>query len=292
MAERGKAGLGTAGPARTGEAGFREARLGTATQANKQLRNDMAINLKSISKTRRREALKMLVSGQEKVGKSSLAASAPNPIAIATEDGLAGLDTESFPLAKSLDDVYSAIGTLLNEEHNYKTVFVDSLDWLEPLIQAHVCAVNKWDSIESPGFGKGYVAAANEWRTLLDGLEALRTQRNMNVILICHVKQKRVETPTAEGYDAFVLKLNDRAAGLVQEWADIIGFCAHKIIVKRTDGAFGDKQTKAITTQQRMLYLEPHPAYPSGNRFNLKDCPLSWDAFAEQLNQQPAALAA
>ena len=254
----------------------------------------MSFDLKSIARTRRLEAPKILLAGEPKIGKSTFAASAPNSIGILTEDGLSGIDAQAFPLATTLDEVYSAIATLLNEPHDFQSVFVDSLDWMEPLVHQLVCKVNGWKDIESPGFGKGYVAAVSEWRNLLDGFEALRTQRGMAVVLICHVKQKRIESPTHEGYDAWVLKLNDRATGLVSEWADIVGFAAHRIAIKQTDAGFGNKENKARALNERVLHIAPHPAYPSGSRFGLQDCPLSWDAFATQLTQaqQPALKAA
>lgn len=249
----------------------------------------MAFDLSSISKTKRMEAPKILLAGEPKIGKSTFAASAPNAIGITTEDGLSGIDSQAFPLAQSLEDVYSAIDTLLNQKHDFQSVFVDSLDWMEPLINAYVCKSNGWKDIEAPGFGKGYVAAAAEWKNLLEGFEALRRQRGMAVILICHVKQQRIESPTHEGYDAWVLKLHNRASALVEEWADIVGFAAHRIAIKKTDAGFGNKETKAMKTGERMLYLEAHPAYPSGNRFGLEDCPLSWDAFSEQLSARLSA---
>jgi hypothetical protein len=249
----------------------------------------MAFDLTSISRTKRIEAPKILLAGEPKIGKSTFAAMAPNSIGILTEDGMSGIDAQAFPLATTLDDVYAGIGTLLNEEHEFQSVFVDSLDWMEPLVNAHVCKANKWDNIEAPGFGKGYVAAAAEWKNLLEGFEALRRDRGMAIILICHVKQQRIESPTHEGYDAYVLKLHNRASALVEEWADIVGFAAHRIAIKKTDAGFGNKEAKALKTGERMLYLEAHPAYPSGNRFGLADCPLSWDAFAEQLNALQSA---
>ena len=251
-------------------------------------------DLKSITKTRRLEAPKILLAGEPKIGKSTFAASAPGAIGILTEDGLSGIDAQAFPLCKSLDEVYAAIGTLLNEDHQFESVFVDSLDWLEPLVQAHVCKANGWKDIEAPGYGKGYTACASEWKTLLDGLETLRRERGMAVILISHVKQQRIESPTSEGYDAWVLKLHSKAGALVEEWADIVGFAAHRIAIKKTDAGFGNKESKAVKTGERMLYLEPHPAYPSGTRFGLVDCPLSWSDFAGQLTQaqQPTLKAA
>lgn len=245
----------------------------------------MAFDLSSISKTRRVAAPKILLAGDSKIGKSTWAASAPGSIGICTEDGMSGIDGQAFPLCKSLTDVYACIGTLANDEHDFNTVFLDSLDWTEPLVHAHVCAANGWANVETPGYGKGYIAAAAEWRNLLDGFEHLRTQRGMGVILISHVKQKHLELPTHEGFDAMVLKLHDRATALVEEWADIIGYAAHRIAIKETKTAFGGKEKKALKTGERMLYLEAHPAYPSGNRFGLADCPLSWEALSSQLTQ-------
>lgn len=245
----------------------------------------MAFDISSITRTKRMQAPKILLAGQPKIGKTSFAASAPNAIGILTEDGASGVDTQAFPLCKTLNEVYEAIGTLLNEEHSFETVFLDSLDWTEQLVQDHVCKANGWKDIEVPGYGKGHVAAAAEWRQLLEGFEALRQQRNMAVVLICHVKQQRIETPTLEGYDAYVLKMHAKASALVEEFADIVGFAAHRVAIKKTDSGFGQKEAKAIKTNERVLHLEAHPAYPSGNRFGLQDCALSWEAFATQLTQ-------
>lgn len=243
----------------------------------------MAFDLNSISKTKRIRAPKIVIGGPGKIGKSTFGSMAPNAIGILTEDGADALDAQAFPLATSLSDVYEAIGTLINEEHSFQNLFVDSLDWLEPLVSAHVCQANGWKNLEAPGFGKGHIAAAEEWRTLLSGLEALRSQRNMGIILICHDKIKRIDDPMTEGYDSHVLKLHDRAAALVLEWADVSGYCGYQVFTSKTDAGFGQKETKATTTGARILHVEPHPAHFGGNRFNLTNMPLDWSAFQAAL---------
>lgn len=237
--------------------------------------------LETVAKTRRIEAPKFLLTGEQKIGKSTFAASAPNSIGICTEDGMAGIDAQAFPICQTLDDVYKYINGLSDEEHGFSSLFLDSLDWLEPLLQSHVCKANGWPDIESAGYGKGYVAAATEWRKLLDLLEKLRVKRRMAVILICHVKQTRIESPIAEAYDGYTLKLNQKASSLVSEWVDIIGFAAQHINLKKPAEGFGAK--KALKHADRVLHLEAHPAYPSGNRFGLLDCKLDWSSFAQQL---------
>lgn len=243
----------------------------------------MAFDLSSISRTKRLRAPKIVIAGPGKIGKTTFAAHAPNAVGILTEDGADAVDASAFPLCQSLDDVYSAIGTLLSENHQFESVFLDSLDWLEPLLHAHVCAANKWANIEAPGYGKGYIAAAEEWRSLLAGFETLRQQKNMAVILIAHDKIKHFESPLHDGYDQYVLKLHDRAAGLVLEWADVIGWANYQIVTTESDAGYGNKEVKARTTGKRILHVEPHPAHMGGNRFGLKNMPLDWEAFAAAL---------
>jgi len=243
----------------------------------------MAFNLASISKTRRIRSPKIVVVGQGKIGKTTFAAMAPNAIGILTEDGADMVNANAFPLASSLSDVYAAIDTLINDEHEFQTLFIDSLDWLEPMVQDHVCKQNNWKNIEQPGFGKGYVAAAEEWRNLLSGLEVLRSEKGMGIILIAHDKIKRIEDPLTEGFDSHVLKLHDRAGALVSEWADVIGYAGYRIFTSKTDAGFGNKETKATTTGERILHVEPHPAHCGGNRFGLQNMPLDWTAFQAAL---------
>ena len=243
----------------------------------------MAFDLSSISRTKRVRAPKVVICGPGKIGKTTFAAMAPKAIGILTEDGADAVDVQAFPLAQSLTDVYEAIGTLLNEEHDFQSVFVDSLDWMEPLVQQHVCKKNGWPNIEAQGFGKGYTAAADEWRTLLNGFEALRAKRGMGIILIAHDKIKRVDDPLTEGYDSHVLKLHDRASALVSEWADVIGYAGYRIFTTQKDAGFGNKETKATTTGERILHVEPHPAHCGGNRFGLTNMPLNWHEFQAAL---------
>jgi len=243
----------------------------------------VAFDLQSISRTKRARPPKIVVCGVAKIGKTTFAASAPNSVGIVTEDGQDAVDAVAFPLAASLNDVYEAIGTLIEGDHQFQFVWVDSLDWLEPLVQQHVCARNGWKNIEQPGYGKGYIAAADEWRTLLQGFETLRTQRNMGVVLVCHDKIKHFESPTDEGYDRYVLKLHDKAAALVEEWADIVGHANYDTYTRKIETVDKAKEAKAATTGARLFNVEPHPAHMGGNRFGLKNQPLDWPTFWNNL---------
>lgn len=256
----------------------------------------MSISLSSIQRTRRARPPKIVIAGPGGVGKTTFAAGAPNSIGILTEEGADAVDAQAFPPATSLSDVYSAIGVLLQEQHDFQSVWLDSLDWAEPLVWRHVCEANGWSSIEEPGYGKGYIAAAAEWRNLLDGFEALRAQKNMAVILICHDKLKHIDSPIDEGYDSYQLKLHDRAGAMVIEWADVVGWASYEQYTQRVKTVDKTEEAKARATGRRLLHVEPNPAHMAKTRFPLKNMELGWSHFIAALNAahaaQPAAVAA
>lgn len=146
-----------------------------------------------------------MIYGTEGVGKSTTASQAPSPVFIPTEDGLDQIACDSFPLAKSYGDVMQALSALYAEPHDYQTVVVDSLDWLERLIWDEVCREYGVKSIEKVdgGYSKGYSHALTQWRKVVEGLDALRNQRGMCVILLAHAKVEKFEDPESAAYDRY-----------------------------------------------------------------------------------------
>ena len=250
----------------------------------------MAFDLSSITRGKRLRAPKIVIYGPPKVGKSTFAATSPHAIGIITEEGLDNIDVPAFPQAKTFADIMQAIATLFTEPHEFQTVFVDSLDWLEPLILTKVCQDHNVKNIESIGFGKGYIFADDLWKQFFEGLDALRN-KGMTVICIAHEQVSKVKNPSlADDYDAYSLKLNKRATALVNEWADVIGFAQHEVFTRQVDPANKlNKDVKAISNGARKLHLNPHPAYVAGNRYGIPDTPLSWAAFSQAMTAAMSA---
>ena len=98
---------------------------------------------------------RILIYGGQGVGKSTFASLANNPIFIQTEDGLSAIKSARFPLATSFEDVLTYLGELATENHDYKTLCVDSTDWLERLIFSQVCAERNVKTIGDIGYGAG-----------------------------------------------------------------------------------------------------------------------------------------
>ena len=239
---------------------------------------------------------RVMVYGVHGIGKSTFGAMAPNPIFIQTEDGLGNLDCARFPLAGSFGDVMAAITSLYSDLHEYRTIAIDSLDWLERMIWEQVVRERgpgnktKVENIEDFGFARGYTYALDYWKEFLDGLNALRNERGMMIVLIAHSKIERFENPETDPYDRYSPRLNKHASALVQEWCDEVLFATYKVHTKQTDEGFDNVRTRGIGTGDRILRTTERPAHMAKNRLNLpEEMPLDFRVYGQYLGLgQPA----
>ena len=198
----------------------------------------MSNPLESITTGRQPQPPRVMLYGAEGIGKSSFAASAPNPVFVQTEDGLSEIDTAKFPLCTSYAEVVEQLKAVRDGEHDYATVCIDSLDWLERLIWDRVCADYGVKSIEKAdgGFGKGYVHALCYWREVVKLLNEIRAKRQMAIIVVAHAKVERFEDPEHPAYDRYQPRLHKAANSLICEWADAVLFATRRMRVDSTTG--------------------------------------------------------
>ncbi|MFO7900008.1 MAG: ATP-binding protein, partial [Planctomycetota bacterium] len=206
----------------------------------------MAKLLEQVQSGKTTEPRRVMLYGTQGIGKSTWGAQAPNPIFIQTEDGLGQVDCDRFPMPATFDDVIAALSELYSEKHPYRTVVVDTLDWLEQLIWAEVCKRKGVENIEDIGYAKGYTFALTHWREVLDGLDALRNDRGMTVALIAHSKIDRFENPETETYDRYTPRLHKHACAMVCEWSDEVLFATYRVHTKQTDEGFGRKKARRM----------------------------------------------
>lgn len=216
--------------------------------------------------------IKALVYGVPGVGKTVFGSTFERPILLRTEDGARAIaDLPTFPeLATTFDDVMNALRSLYSE-HNYKTIVIDSVDWLEPIVFAYTCNWLAVQSIESVGYGKGYVEADKNWLTILTALERLRMDKGMNIVLLAHSDVKTVEMPGADAYQRYLIKLHKRGSALIQEWCDMILFAGYKANFTKEENGFNKTRTIANGNGERVLFTSERPSHLGKNRVGLPD---------------------
>jgi hypothetical protein len=208
------------------------------------------MTLSSVVKGKQERPYRIVGYGPEGVGKSTFGADAPAPIFLPTEDGTFHLDVARFPKPQSLEDVFDAVAELTNTQHEFRTFVIDTLDHLEPLVWQFICTRDKKANVEEYGDTKG-----------------------MHVILLAHSQAKTFKNPLGDDYDRYSLKLNDKAGGLLKEWADDVLFMRHEEYAKKDD----KKRVRGVSTGARLIYTERSAAFDAKNRHSLPgELPLAW----------------
>jgi hypothetical protein len=224
---------------------------------------------------------RILIYGPEKMGKTSLACEFPDPIFLRIECGPPeGIELPGWDIA-SKDDLYEAIGTLYNEDHDFKTVVIDSVSALErKVIWPHVCDAYPADGgrraehIEDFGFGKGYKYALKVWEDVIEGLNSLRS-RGMTVILIGHSIVTEFKDPMNTAYSVYDIALQNAdkvsAAARLKQEVDAILFINTDNRAEKEDPT--NKLNKRVIAKggsARWIHTEKAAAYSAGNRFGME----------------------
>jgi len=232
----------------------------------------MSLTLESITHGTVDRPPRIVLLGTEKIGKSTFASQAPNPIIapVAGEEGVDALDVAKLPLVTNYNQLLESINLLIQSEHSYETFIIDSTSTLETLIWEQVCLDWNVKEIESAGpngggFGKGYLEAAAKWGRMMKGLDILR-DKGMTVILIGHVIVASFNDPLSEPYSVYEWDVNKRARAPMFRWADCILFANTRITIKTKELGFNQEHIQAVSTGERYLYTQSRPSHPGGGR--------------------------
>lgn len=237
-------------------------------------------------------AMKVVVYGPEGIGKSSLAAQFPDPLFIDTEGSTRFMNVRRLPVPASWAMLTGLVCHVRDTPGLCSTLVLDTADWAEQLCITEICAKSRVSGIEEFGYGKGYVYLMEEFGRLLNLLNDV-VDRGINVVLTAHAKMRKFEQPDEMGaYDRWEMKLQQKTAPLVKEWADLVLFANYKTMAVATDDK--GKKFKA-QGGRRVMYTTHHPCWDAKNRFGLPDeIPLDFAPLAHLFQsaapvQQPVA---
>lgn len=232
--------------------------------------------------------IRVVIAGQEKMGKTTLCASMPNTLLVPLEVGYEGITTPKTPMIQTYAEFMGLLNELLNQyraygQTQYKTLIIDSATALERHIHNQVVIGDPAYKSKGAtkitmetcygGYGRGHTMATEYFNELLKFFDILAIHAGMNIVLTCHVFSSKVVDPTSGEYDSWDLLLhspkNMKTYGkreALMQWADLVGFMYEPIYVSESGGV-----SKGVSQNRgRVMGLSRTPSYAAGNRFGLE----------------------
>lgn len=211
--------------------------------------------------------------GTAKIGKTSLAAQAPNCLLLATERGynaIPGIYAQDITSWSDMRKVYMDLKKPAVKER-FSVLIVDTIDLAAKYCTKYVCNNNGIFDLSELEYGKGYAAMRSEFEDVFNSL----AQMGYAVIFISHAQDKVFKRPDGTEYNKIAPSLSpDKVNAIIENMADLYGY-AH--IEKDADG-----------NPQRVLTLRsPDDSVSCGSRFSNIDAtiPLGYDSLVNALNR-------
>ena len=246
--------------------------------------------LSQVSTGAARAGQRIVISGVEKIGKTTLATDAPNSLLVPLEMGFAAVGTAKTPPVETLENVFNLCDELVWASQQGRIQRGSSIVWdtgtaLERQIHDYVVRSDpqyakknaKGVTMESAlgGYGKAYQFANELFERFLRYQDQLAFHGGVNIIITCHVFAAKVVDPAHGEYDTWDLLLhspkNQKTYGkreIVTQWADLVGFLHEPMFVMKAED--GQVMNRGISANQgRVLGVDRTPGYVAGNRYGL-----------------------
>lgn len=232
---------------------------------------------------------RILLYGPGGIGKTTLAAHAPGPVAFFDfDESLPRLRTQLDPLPLVVGaDNWQELRMALQSDGwaDVKTIAIDSITRCEELCVAHTLATvphekgHRVSKVEDYGYGKGYQFVFDIFLPLLGDLDR-HCRAGRNVILIAHDCTTNVPNPSGEDWLRYEPRLQSPSSGKasirlrVREWADHVLFMGYDVAVDKEGKGKGSGtrtlwpaelphcMAKSRSTQQPMAVADATTIWP------------------------------
>jgi AAA domain len=245
----------------------------------------MAISLESIRTGIAKDAPIITIFGDGGIGKTSFCANAPAPIFIFTEKSLGKLDVPRFTytdedgseryIANTFEEVMISLSQLLGN-HNYKTVVIDSLDWLEPLVENYLFRMRPTNSkgkviknIKDYGYNDGPSFAMSYWKEYFDLLTEIQKKKDMIILQTAHRAVVKMTPPDSDAYTAYNIKLESKAREKIIEGSDVVLYASTKLGLTQEELGFNQTRNRAVGSGDRYVYTQERPSHEGKNKYSL-----------------------
>lgn len=223
----------------------------------------------------RSSGLVITLVGQPGTGKTSTAATFPKAYLIRTQGEDVPRDSSLVPdslgVTSSVQFLWEQLTALINDEHDYQTLIIDSITGLELMFIQDVINSdrNKPKGINQAlgGWGAGPAAVAALHSRVRNAVEILREKRNMNTVFIAHADIQRIDPPDNESYSQYSLRLAGKSMAPYVDSVDVVGFLRLETFLMGDE----DERKIAKTSGNIVLTTTLNPASISKNRVGIRE---------------------
>jgi AAA domain len=229
--------------------------------------------LSSIAKPQDRPIL-CTITGDAGLGKTSLAATFPSPIFIRAEDGLQAvpkaLRPDAFPVITTIDNLWEQLTSLIKEDHQYKTLVIDSITQLDTLFMNWIVDTDpkKPRTIAQAlgGYGAGFQALSSLHGRVRKAAGILNEVKGMNIVFVAHADTETIELPDQDPYTRYNIRMQKKS---VSHYVDNVDLCGFLKLETFTQG--DGERKKAISDGTRLLVTYATAANISKNRYGITE---------------------
>lgn len=186
-----------------------------------------------------KNAIKLVLWGQEGVGKTTAASLFPNPWFIDTERSTKWMpelqSRQWHPAPKNWADIVEQVARFKRELPG-DTLVIDTGDWMESMLIKHLGFEKGWGNLGGNNdFGKSYNDLDQEFREFLNELNEINDM-GITIVITAHMEIKTCTFPDMMGsFDRYQLKMQKKTSSALKEWADCILFLKFKDLIVAED---------------------------------------------------------
>lgn len=205
---------------------------------------------------------KGIVYGSVGVGKTIFGLNCFKRILINCENGAAYTNKGVTEYLRTWPEMLLYLKAIANEEHDYKTLVIDTVDWLLRRVEEHVSSTDgKEKGLEATlnkshgGYGNGKQVLQNYVYQQLMPLLDKMVGRGIAVILLAHSSRQNITNPDGITIEKSAPAIHPHLRDIIVEWCDFVGLAKQE-------------------PENRVLFLKETGQYMAKNRYGIDDCVL------------------